>query len=210
MGGHLTELGGLGDELLDLGLLLKLLAVACLQPTLRGDVAIGILVSFKVRQEICDTSNGSRLALLWWKITRRDPSQRRSGRKQRQEVGGKLVGHFEYSFRSFAPGRDPVKMKDDTRFDEPKQFCALDSNRQVRTSASDAGWRQGRRLKGEGLCDRLPSRELGRRRQQGTRAGTRLEKAQATTLHKQHFLDAIRRIGRDDRLNDDDVRPQHI
>lgn len=90
----LEDLRNLLRQSLDRGLLLQLLPVACLQPTFGGNVVIGILVGCEVRKELGETSYGSSLAFFGRMVTRGHPSQGRSRRKKREEIGRELVGHL--------------------------------------------------------------------------------------------------------------------
>lgn len=91
--GSLTRLWRLGHQLLELNLLLQLLAVACLQPTLRGHVVVIVLVFLQRVQKSGNSAGYGGSSFLSWEIGRRNPSQGRARRKKREEVGRELVGH---------------------------------------------------------------------------------------------------------------------
>lgn len=83
----------LGKELLHSLLLLSGLAVAGLQPALGGLVVVGLLVFLQLGQEGRDAADGRGFAKLRRMVRGLDPSQRRSRREERKQVGGELVGH---------------------------------------------------------------------------------------------------------------------
>jgi len=91
-----TILGNLGQQLLDRLFLLALLAVASLQPAFRGVVLDLARVLVQFGEELSNAGNRSRHALLgrivaWW-----HPSQRRTRREERQQIGRKSVRHRCY------------------------------------------------------------------------------------------------------------------
>lgn len=97
-----TELTGLGTLCQQFRLaltLLQLLAIAGLQPTLCGDVVVAVLVCSKMGKILGEAANLGGLSFLGSVVGRRQPSQRRSRRKEREEVGWELVRHFLFFFR---------------------------------------------------------------------------------------------------------------
>ena len=85
------------DELLQHLLLLSLLAIAALQPTLSGIINIGLLVFLKLGKKLGDATDRCCLAVLGRIVGCFNPSQGWSRRKQREQVGGKLVCHCALS-----------------------------------------------------------------------------------------------------------------
>lgn len=89
----LTFFRALCQQLLGLLLALPLLAVLHLQPALSRVIDIRLLVRLQGRQELRQSRDGLRLAVLRRVIRRFEEPQGRPGREERQEIRRELVRH---------------------------------------------------------------------------------------------------------------------
>lgn len=91
---RLVLLDALGEQFLLLLLFLELLAVALLQPAVRGHVAVVVLVLAHGLEVLGDAANLGRAARLRRMVNWLNPAQRRARSEQVQKHWGELVRHL--------------------------------------------------------------------------------------------------------------------
>ena len=76
-------------------LLLQLDAILSLQPTLRRNVLISLLVFFKLRKEVCKTTDGCCFSFFRRVVRWRHPSKCWTWCKKHQQIWGKFIRHCD-------------------------------------------------------------------------------------------------------------------